>query len=155
MSKHPIRRRALAWLLSFVCVLGLLPPADVSAASDVPDTITLTKADYGTGTSFGGLNQYEAPGGLGTVTLHNFRMDVDGKQVTGLCGDHRKGMGTRYQGESWANPGPVSENLYPLLAYYYWSCENDALFNGGESGSSGSTATPAAPAAPPSPLSLD
>ncbi|MBO6302350.1 MAG: hypothetical protein J6N15_07945, partial [Ruminiclostridium sp.] len=93
------------------------------------------KADYPTGTGdYDGLKQYDAGDALGTVTMHNFRMNVDGQLVTGFCGDHSATMGNRFKGDKWDSPGPVSDNVYPLLAYYYWSCENDPDFDGGETG---------------------
>ncbi len=135
MNKHPFRRRALALLLSLVCVLGLLQPANVFAADDsIPNEITLKEADYPTGASANGLETYQAPNGLDEVTIHNFRVDVGGKEVTGFCGDHRKLMGTRWEAEKWENPGSVDTNLDPLLAYYYWACENEESFEGGASG---------------------
>lgn len=132
--KHPLKQRALAWLLSLVCVLGLLPPADVFAADSIPNEITLIDADYPTGTSSNGTQKYEAPNGLEMVTIHNFRMDVGGKEVTGFCGDHSKSMGRSWETEKWANPGPVDTEVYPLLAYYYWACEKEESFEGGASG---------------------
>ena len=41
---------------------ALLPPVNVFAADDAPDSITLLKADYNTGASSGGLETYTAPG---------------------------------------------------------------------------------------------
>ena len=112
MNKHPFRRRALALLLSLVCVLGLLPPANVFAADDsIPNEITLKEADYPTGASANGLETYQAPNGLDEVTIHNFRVTADGKELTGFCGDHRKLMEHGGRRRSGRTPAPLTPTL--------------------------------------------
>ena len=140
MNKQPFGRRALALFLSVICVVGLIPPQAFAAGGSIaPDEIVLLKADYATGAyspggSDNGLEQYYAPNGLDEVTVHNFRMTVGDETITGFCGDHTATMGNRFNGDTWGNRAPVSENLYPLLAYYYWSCNYDPTFNNGASG---------------------
>ena len=125
------KHRVLSLLLVLTLLLGLAPAPMAQAASSVPDTVTLSRADYPTG--YSGLETYSAPG-LGNLYIHNFLMNVDGKEVVGFCGNHSKTMGNRFDGQPWNNPTDISENVKPLLAMYYWNVENSANFNGGMSG---------------------
>nr|MCR5826282.1 hypothetical protein [Oscillospiraceae bacterium] len=130
---YPLGQRVLALLLCALCLAGLVP-VQTFAETDVPSTITLKKADYPTGAS-GGLETYQAPNGLNTVTLHNFRITTeDGQEVTGFCGNHSMAMGNRWNGQEWDSPAVVSDNVYPLLAFYYHMCATDESFEGGERG---------------------
>ena len=129
-SKTPFCKRILSMVLVLVCLLGLVPTTAMAATAGVPDTITLTDAEYPTGTGQGALSQYTSPG-LGNIcTLHLFKANVAGKETVGFCGDHTMYMGRSVEGKPWDTPQKFETLAEPVLAYYYWSRENDAKWSG-------------------------
>ena len=104
-----LRTRAVAMLMTLVCMLGLLPSTAFAAS---PDTIVMEDCTHN--------GVYYESAALSTCYLHQMRFDYDGDSVIGFCADHGGGMGWSLEGHEWNNPQPISNpTVKTMMAYYY------------------------------------
>ena len=102
--------RALAVLISLICVIGLIPARAHAAGTE---SITLERFGY-SGVS------YESAS-LGRCQLHQMYYDYGGKTTIGFCGTTGGGMGSGLEGQTWGNPQPITDPTVELMMAYYYS----------------------------------
>ncbi len=102
-------KRAAALLLAVLCVVGLIPVSNVSAADD---TIELE--------SFGKSENYHSAK-LGSCMMHEMYFSADGRTITGFCADHGSKMSKTLVGQTWGKPTPVTDPTVKVFAGFFYS----------------------------------
>ena len=109
LHKH-FFKRAAALLLAILCVVGLIPANNASAADD---TIKLTNFGY-SGVAF----QSDK---LGRCSMHQMYFDHDGQTIAGFCANHGAGMGKSLVGQAWGNPTPIDDPTVKVFIGFFYS----------------------------------
>lgn len=108
-KRHSLYLRVTAALLSFICLMSLVPASVFAAGTD---TIKLEK--------FGMSGVSYTSASLGTCTLHQMYYDYGGETAVGFCGTKGGGMGNSLIGQTWGNPQEITNpNVKLMMAYYY------------------------------------
>ena len=100
-------KRAAALLLAVLCVVGLIPVSNVSAADD---TIELE--------SFGKSENYHSAK-LGSCMMHEMYFSADGRTITGFCADHGSKMSKTLVGQTWGLPTPITDPTVKVLGDWF------------------------------------
>ena len=109
MKTHSVYIRVMSFLLTVLCIMGLLPASALAAG---PSTIKMEDCTHN------GV-YYESPA-LGTCYLHQMKFDYNGDSIIGFCAEHGKGMGWSLEGHTWDNPKQITDpTVQTMMAYYY------------------------------------
>ena len=110
-TKTSVWARALALVLTLVCVIGVLPFS--AFAAEGKDTIKLK--DFG----MSGVSYHSEA--LGKCTIHQMYYDCGGTTTIGFCGEKGKGMGTSLKGQTWEYQNEISDSTVKMMMAYYYA----------------------------------
>ena len=109
-AKTSIWTRAVALVLTLICVIGVLP----CSAFAIGDTETITLKRFG----MSGVSYQSAA--LGKCTIHQMYYNYGGNTSIGFCGEKGKGMGQSLIGQTWGYQSEISDpTVKMMMAYYY------------------------------------